>query len=128
MKFLDHVKSLFVRPSFTLLSDILSNEMNREELLGMRDIVPPTDDQILKDANHIISYSSKTDFAVWSREAWAKVLGHLDMLQSPRATQEEVNFHRAALAASLNLLRIAYQARKVKEHLERDIDNDSSAR
>lgn len=128
MRITDHIKRLFVtRPS--VLAEILSTETSREELLGMQSVEPPTQERILEDANRIVSYSSKQDYRVWSKEAWAKALSHLDAIQNPKATTDEVNFHRGALTATLNLLRISSQARAVKDDLERDMNkNVSSAR
>lgn len=110
----------WLAPKPSVLSDILRSPSAREELLGMQSVVPPSQDQILHDANKIVSYSSKQDYQVWATEAWAKALSHLDSIQNPKATMDEVNFHRGALSATLNLLRVSEQARSIKTQLEQD--------
>ena len=110
----------FKKESPSQIAQILSTQSMREELLGVVNAVQPTHQQILEDANKIVSYSSKSDYAVWSKEAWAKALSHLDAIQDPKAPQSEVDFHRGSLRATLDLLRISYQARSVKESLENE--------
>lgn len=102
------------------MAEILSLPSTREELLGMQTIQQPSKTQILEDANHIISYSSKTDYRVWSKEAWAKALSHMDALQDSKLSTEQIHFHRGALKATLDLLRISYQAHSVKESLDNE--------
>lgn len=126
MELINRIKN-WLKPTPSILAEVLSTEATREEMLGMRMVTPPSQAQILDDANRIVNYSSKTDYRVWSREAWAKALSHMDALQNPKATTDEIHFHRGALNATLNLLRISHQARAVKTQLESE-ETASSAR
>lgn len=122
------IKSWFThKSSVASLGDILSHEETKLEMLGMKKVVPPTHDRILQDANKIVNYSSKQDYQVWSQEAWAKVLAHVDALQDAKMSTDQMHFHRGCLRATLDLLRVAHQARLVKEQLEAET-NVSSVR
>jgi hypothetical protein len=114
------IKNWFKKSEPSQIAQILSTQSMREELLGVASAVQPTQEQILADANKIVAYSTKSDYAVWSKEAWAKALSHLDAIQDPKSTSSEVDFHRGSLRATLDLLRISYQARSVKESLENE--------
>lgn len=111
----------------SVIAEILSTEASREELLGMQAVTPPTQERILDDANRIVSYSTKADYRVWSKEAWNKVISHIDALQKPTSSMEEMCFHRGALKATLDLLRVSSQARVLKEQLEKEIEDVASA-
>jgi hypothetical protein len=121
------IKKLFTSTSYNALAAILSTDTSREELLGMRKIIPPTQERILEDATRIVNYSSKQDYRVWSQEAWAKALSHIDALQSPKLTTEELHFHRGALTGTLDLIRVSYQARLVKDDLEKNPEESVSS-
>jgi hypothetical protein len=102
----------------TGLADLLGNGALRDDLIGMSKITPPSPDQILTDANKILSYASQSDYKVWAKEVWAHIITHLDVIQDPKASMDEVNFHRGALRQALDLLRVSYRARLLKEQLE----------
>lgn len=114
-----NIKSWFQKEQ-SQLSQILSSETTREELLGMQAPAQPSTERILEDANRIVSYSTKADYRVWSKEAWSKALSHIDAIQDPQASADTVNFHRGALKATLDLLRVSYQAHAVKAQLENE--------
>lgn len=120
------IKQLFHRPP-SILGEILSTEASREELLGMRSLTPPSQSQILEDASRIVNYSTKMDYRVWSKEAWAKALSYIDALQNPKATGSETDFYRGALHATLNLLRVSELARLQKEELEKSLEENVSS-
>jgi hypothetical protein len=116
---MDLIKKFF-RKDVSHIAQILSTETTREELLGMQTPVEPSKERILEDANRIVNYSTKADYRVWSKEAWSKALGHLDAIQEAKASTEQIHFHRGALKATLDLLRVSYQARAVKMQLEQE--------
>lgn len=128
MEIINRLKQYF-RPAAQgmTLADILSTEASKEELLGMKAPLSPTTEQIIQDANRLINYSHSADYRVWAKEAWSKVLSHIDAVQSSKSTTDEVNFHRGALKATLDLLRVSYQARAVRDSLEAQ-ENVSTAR
>lgn len=103
----------FVKPSrpTETLADLLKNSSQREEFLGVAKLTPPSTEQILQDINHVLAYSQTQDYRVWAQEAWSKALIHLDKLLDPQASQETISFHRGALSASLDLLRMSHIAR-----------------
>lgn len=104
-----------------LIKAFFSTKEGREELLGMKAVQPPSEKQILEDANKIVSYANSKAYTKWADEAWAKVLSHIDAIQDEKATAQQVDFHRGALRATLDLLRIAGQAEHVKQQLDTEI-------
>lgn len=122
-------KKMFIKDDQSTLAALLGNPQLRDELLGMMAPVQPKHDKILADANAIVSYTHRDTYKVWAKEAWAHVLTHLDAIQDDKATSDSVNFHRGALKATLDLLRISHQANAVKQQLDRENEtNVSSAR
>ena len=107
-------------PNASFLADILADKSMKEEMLGMMSQEMPSQDQVYTDAAKILNHAQHSDYRVWAKEAWAHVLTHLDAIQDPKSTTDQVNFHRGALRESLDLLRISYRAKFVKEHLERE--------
>lgn len=112
---------LFGRPSpADELGKLLQYPRNKEDLLGVQELELPTPDKILSDANRIVSYGRSPEYATFAKEAWARVLSHLDVIMDDKASMEKVNFHRAALKSTLDLLRLSYQAKVTKDTLEKE--------
>lgn len=104
------------------LGQLLAYTANKEDLLGIKALVMPTPDTILNDAAHIGNYSKTTDYAVFVKEAWARVLTDLDIILDDRTTDDKVKYYRGSLKRTLDLLRLSYQARSTKEALEKDME------
>lgn len=102
------------------LAELLGNPSIQEDLLGMLQPVQPDAKRILDDANQIVKHSRDLSYGTWAKEAWAEAVNHIDALQDPKLSMEAVNFHRGALRATMNLLRISYQAREVKRQLDEE--------
>ena len=102
------------------LSEILSDKSNRETLLGVLNAAPPTKEQIERDAARVVNYSNTTDYSIFAKEAWSEVLKSIDKLMSDKLSQNDVDFYRGQLSATINLLRISYLARNAKEKLEKE--------
>lgn len=99
---------------------LLADPKVREDLLGVGVAQLPAPQQILEDASKILRYSQSQDYRMFQKEVWARVLSHLDAIQNDKSTADQVNFHRGALKASLDILRIAAQARVTRDMLEKE--------
>lgn len=121
--FANLIKRFFAKPEPSVLGEILSYGANREDLLGMAAPVIPTETQIHNDASRIVSYTKSVEYSVWAKEAWSEALSHMDALQNPKATMEEVNFHRGALRSTLNLLRISYKGLAAQKATEERVSS-----
>jgi hypothetical protein len=100
------------------LAKILAQPSLREDFLGVAQTKFPSPDKIISDAAKITRYASSDEFKVFANEVWARSLGHLDSILDANTTGEKLQYHRGALRASLDLLRLSYQARSEKERLE----------
>lgn len=103
-----------------LLGDILSHWQNRENLLGVQRVAPVSPEQIRSDVEKIISYSTTSDYLVYAEKVWTDVLDCMDKLSRPDTKGEAVDFYRGKLNASLEHLRVSYQARSMKEQMAKD--------
>jgi hypothetical protein len=113
MLFLDRI---FNRQSNAeMLKDILASTGNRETLLGVKNVLPPTEDQITRDAGRVLQYSRSQDYAVFAQEAWAEILMSLDKISSSKASDREIDFYRGRFVAFCDVLRISHRARSVVE-------------
>lgn len=108
------LKSLFVKnDNSKLLSSILAEVSNREELLGMKPPVIPTPQGIKVDAAKILKYTDSNSYKKFAEEAWARVIQGLDKILDSRTTKDQRDFYCGEVNATLNLLRLSYQAKEV---------------
>ncbi len=101
------------------LAELLANSGLKEEFLGVANPKMPEPDQIIADANALVGFATSQEYKVFAREVWARSLGHLDKILDAGTTGERLQYHRGALSASLDLLRLSYQARSTREQMER---------
>lgn len=101
--------------SMETLSDLLANGENRDSFLGVKAIKFPTSQQIRDEAAKLARYSESKDYLTFVEEAWGRVLNHLDIMMDDRTSNEKVQYHRGALKATLDLLRVSHQARNVMD-------------
>lgn len=102
------------------LAELLANTGLKEEFLGVSNTKMPEPDQIIADANALVGFATSQEYKVFAREVWARSLNHLDKILDAGTTGERLQYHRGALSASLDLLRLSYQARATREQMERD--------
>lgn len=102
------------------LADILAEVSNREELLGMKAPVIPTPEGIKVDASKILKYTSSNGYKKFAEEAWARIISGLDKLLDEKCTNETRQYHCGAVRATLDLLRLSYQAQYVVENWEKE--------
>ena len=107
------------RESLDGLRDILASADNKETLLGMKDVQIPEPRQIKEDAARLVKYSKSEDYKRFADVAWSHVLTHIDVLTDEAASADRVQMHRGALKATLDLLRLSYQARFVLEQQQK---------
>lgn len=103
---------------FLKLADLLSRPTLQEEFLGVAEFKMPTPDKIIADAARLQQYAKSEAYTVFAKEVWARSLGHLDKILDSKTPPDQLAFHRGALSASLDLLRLSYQAKQAKEQLE----------
>lgn len=100
------------------LAEILAQLGNRESLLGVQKPIIPTPDDIRKDAAKLYRYSQSSDYKQFADEAWSRVIGHLDKILDERSSQETRVHNCGAMKATLDLLRLSYQARELMDQLD----------
>lgn len=105
-------------PSVSFLSDLLKDPALKEDLLGTKAVAMPSPQKIQADASRLVRHSTTEEYRVFAQEAWARVLVHLDAMMDERNTQDRIQFHRGALKATLDLLRLSHQARATKDVLD----------
>jgi hypothetical protein len=96
-----------------LLANILAEANNREEMLGMKPPVIPTPDGIRVDAAKILKYTDSNSYKKFADEAWARVIEGLDKILNPKTTRDQRDFYCGEVNATLNLLRLSYQAKEI---------------
>lgn len=101
------------------LARLLTSPELREDFLGVRQSEIPSPEAIINDANMLASYASKGEYQVFAKEVWARALTHLDSILDANTTGEKLQYHRGALRASLDLLRVSYLARLTREQTEK---------
>jgi hypothetical protein len=101
-----------------VLAELLNRKNNREDLLGVSPVGMPQPNDILRDSARILQYSLSDDYKTFANEAWARVITELDKIIDPRTSVDQIQNARGALRATLDLLRLSYQARFTKEKLE----------
>jgi hypothetical protein len=104
----------------TVLAELLSKQKNQEDFLGVSPSAMPQPNELLSDAAKLLKYSYSDDYKVFAKEAWARVLMELDKVLDPRTPVDQLQNARGALRATLDLLRLSYQARFTKENLDRE--------
>lgn len=100
------------------LAVLLSDDKLKEDLLGAKVVAMPTPDQIVADANKLLRQSLTPEYKIWAKEAWSRVLNHLDLILDDRTPEDKVKYHRGALKATLDLLRVSYIAQLAKQESE----------
>lgn len=106
-----------------LLASILAEADNREGMLGMKAPVIPTPEGIKIDAAKILKYTDSTGYKKFAEEAWARVIEGMDKILNPKTTKDQRDFYCGEVNATLNLLRLSYQA---KEIVKQDAENNAS--
>lgn len=109
-----------------VLAELLSKQNNQKDFLGVSPTSMPGSDELLSDAAKLVKYSFSDDYKVFAKEAWARVLLELDKVLDPRTPVDQLQNSRGALRATLDLLRLSYQARFTKENLEREVNQNAS--
>lgn len=109
-----------------LLADLLANGENRETFLGVKEAKFPTPQEIRDQSAKLARHSESSDYLTFAEEAWGRVLNHLDIMLDDRTTDQRVQYHRGALKATLDLLRVSYQARVVMQHHDKEQAETSS--
>lgn len=104
-----------------LLSQILADGSNRDQLLGMKDVVIPTPEGIKIDAAKLLKYTDSDGYTKFAEEAWNRIIAGLDQILDPKANKETRDFFCGEVNATLNLLRLSYTAKEYvkvydKEH------------
>jgi hypothetical protein len=102
------------------LAELLTKERNQEDFLGVSPTAMPQANEMLSDAANLLKYSYSDDYKVFAKEAWARVLLELDKVLDPKTPVDQIQNSRGALRATLDLLRLSYQARFTKEQLEKE--------
>jgi hypothetical protein len=102
------------------LADILSDSKNKENLLGV--ILPnrPGREEIERDAVRMLSYSNSSDYAIFVKESWAIFLKSMDKVMDGKLEDREIDFHRGKMSSIIDLLRISYMARDIKDGIEKE--------
>lgn len=96
--------------NFELLGGIINSSEGRAVFLGEKKIVSLDPGSIRRDAGRIAKYAESQDYEAFAKEAWLDVLDAIDQLAKPGLSEREVDFHRGALAQTLNLLKISFKA------------------
>lgn len=102
------------------LAHILAEVNNREELLGMKAPIIPTPDGIKVDAAKILKYTDSNGYKKYAEEAWARIIEGLDKILDERSNDAQRQYHCGAVRATLDLLRLSYQARLVIETWDKE--------
>ena len=102
------------------LKELLTNSTLQEEFLGVSDTRLPAPDKIINDARQLVKYSQSHAYKIFAKEAWSRMLSHLDHVLDGKTSTDSLHFHRGALRATLDLLRLSYQAKATAEALEKE--------
>lgn len=102
------------------LASLLFSKERRQMILGVGPVVQPSKDKIAVDAAKLVRYSRSEDYKMFEEETWARALDHLDKILDDKTRPEQIEFHRGSLKATLDLLRLAYQARETQVALEKE--------
>lgn len=113
------ILTLFWGNNKKTLGDILAVPDNRDILLGIKRIIPPSNEKILADIDHAIRYSTTEDYEIWSKEVWSNVLINLDKLLVDDISPQEIDFHRGSIHQALEILRISHKARLNRDDVSR---------
>lgn len=108
---------LLGRSNKETIADILAIPDNRETLLGVRRVAPPSPEQIIGDINRVVNYARTEDYSIWAKEAWSDAIECLDKIMDPKTPPEEIDFYRGGFAKCVEMLRISYRALKAKEEV-----------
>lgn len=103
-----------------LLAQILAEVSNREEMLGMKAPIIPTPEGIKVDATKILKYTDSNGYKKFAEEAWARVIEGLDKILNPKTTKDQRDFYCGEVNATLNLLRLSYQAKEIVQQESED--------
>jgi hypothetical protein len=105
------------------LADLLSVQRNREDLLGVSPTQMPTPETILRDSTRLVQNANTEWYKAFAQEAWARAISYLEIIEDPKTSTEQMHFARGAYKATLDLLRLSYQAKAIKQTLEKDVMN-----
>lgn len=106
------------RPS-SAIAHILAEPRNKEEFLGMREMMLPSPKDIRDNAAQLARYSNSSDYKRFVDETWARVITSLDKLLDERSSNEVRQYHCGSVKAMLDLLRVSYQARSLMEEFDK---------
>lgn len=99
----------------SVLSAILAEIPNREDMLGMKAPIIPTPEGIKIDAAKIRKYTDGDGYKKFAEEAWCQVIQGLDKILDSRTSKDQRDFFCGEVNATLNLLRLSYKAQYVIE-------------
>lgn len=118
---LSTLKSLFdnTKHEAETVASILAEVGNREELLGMKDLIKPTPEGVRIDAAKIRKYTDSDGYKKFAEEAWGQVIQGLDKILDSRTSRDQRDFYCGEVNATLNLLRLSYKAKAVIEEMDK---------
>lgn len=102
-----------------LLANILAKENNREELLGIKEALVPTPEGIRIDATKIKAYTDSDGYKRFADNAWSQIVFSLDKILDPKTSRDQRDFYCGEVNATLNLLRLSYQALEVIKQFDK---------
>lgn len=109
----------------SLLSAILADGSNREEMLGMKAPIIPTPEGIKIDAAKILKYTDGDGYKKFAEEAWSQVIQGIDKILDSRTSKDQRDFYCGEVNATLNLLRLSYKAKYVIEEQAKEQEASS---
>lgn len=93
-----------------VLSSILKDPSMREMLLGV-DRKPFTNDaKVEANAARAVHYSKSEGYDIYAKEIWASIVSNIRAISDENVTAERASFYRGSLFASLEALKISYNA------------------
>lgn len=98
-----------------MVSALLAEVSNREELLGMKAPIIPTPEGIKVDAAKIAKYSDTDGYKKFAEEAWSQVIQGLDKILDDRSSNETRQYYCGSVKATLDMLRVSYKAKMFVE-------------
>jgi hypothetical protein len=110
----EKLKRLFRNPQHDFLVEMLSKPKAREDLLGTRTVIPPTDQEMRRDSAKVVNYANSDEYQVWAEEAWFQATELIQKILDARSHQER-DQHCGALSQTLELLRVSAKAKKFLE-------------
>lgn len=102
-------------PQPNFLADLLKDPRIKESLLGVDRFRPMTDEDIRSDASRIINYARTEDYSIYAQKLWQTVVFYVKCLSDVNLKPSEVDFYRGCLKATMEDLKISYEAFRFME-------------